>query len=76
MQLQGMIEAKGTYDELQTTGKDFAKLLSSSHDEDEDKKSLEKPLPLSRRTSARVRDFFFVILLTKVYFCFFVTSYN
>ncbi|XP_075985083.1 ATP-binding cassette sub-family C member 4-like [Anticarsia gemmatalis] len=50
----GIVEAKGTYDELQTTGKDFAKLLSSSHDENEDKKDLEKPLPLSRRTSARL----------------------
>ncbi|CAB3237244.1 unnamed protein product [Arctia plantaginis] len=50
----GMVEAKGTYDELQTTGKDFAKLLSSSHDENEDKKKLDKPLPLSRRTSARL----------------------
>lgn len=47
----GAVECKGTYDELQTTGKDFAKLLSSSHDENED---FEKPPPLSRRTSARL----------------------
>ncbi|XP_026726081.1 multidrug resistance-associated protein 4 [Trichoplusia ni] len=50
----GSVDAKGTYDELVTTGKDFAKLLSSSHDENEDKKDLEKPPPMSRRTSARL----------------------
>ncbi|XP_060810578.1 ATP-binding cassette sub-family C member 4 isoform X2 [Amyelois transitella] len=49
----GSIEAKGTYDELATTGKDFAKLLSATHDENEDKKK-EIPAPLSRRTSARL----------------------
>nr|UCL51441.1 ABCC4 [Heliothis virescens] len=50
----GSVEAKGSYDELVSTGKDFAKLLSSSHDENEDKKDLEKPPPMSRRTSARL----------------------
>lgn len=48
------MDAKGSYDELVSTGKDFAKLLSSSHDENEDRKDLEKPPPMSRRTSARV----------------------
>lgn len=48
------MDAKGSYDELVSTGKDFAKLLSSSHDENEDKKDVEKPPPMSRRTSARV----------------------
>lgn len=52
------MEAKGTYDELVNTGKDFAKLLSSSHDENEDLKDVEKPPPMSRRTSARVSTFF------------------
>ncbi|CAH1643464.1 unnamed protein product [Spodoptera littoralis] len=50
----GSVEAKGTYDELINTGKDFAKLLSSSHDENEDLKDVEKPPPMSRRTSARL----------------------
>nr|AVV62497.1 putative multidrug resistance-associated protein 4 [Helicoverpa zea] len=50
----GSVEAKGSYDELVSTGKDFAKLLSSSHDENEDKKDVEKPPPMSRRTSARL----------------------
>ncbi|CAH0699044.1 unnamed protein product [Spodoptera exigua] len=50
----GSVEAKGTYDELVNTGKDFAKLLSSSHDENEDLKDVEKPPPMSRRTSARL----------------------
>ncbi|KAJ8734037.1 hypothetical protein PYW07_014588 [Mythimna separata] len=50
----GSVEAKGTYDELVSTAKDFAKLLSSSHDENEDKKDVEKPPPMSRRTSARL----------------------
>ncbi|XP_022822041.1 multidrug resistance-associated protein 4-like isoform X2 [Spodoptera litura] len=50
----GSVEAKGTYDELINTGKDFAKLLSSSHDENEDLKDIEKPPPMSRRTSARL----------------------
>ncbi|XP_049887652.1 ATP-binding cassette subfamily C member 4-like isoform X1 [Pectinophora gossypiella] len=50
----GKIEAKGTYDELQTSGKDFAKLLSASHDENDDNKEAEKPPPMSRRTSARL----------------------
>ncbi|KAM3966609.1 ATP-binding cassette subfamily C member 4 isoform 2-T2 [Aphomia sociella] len=49
----GAVEAKGTYDELATSGKDFAKLLSATHDENEDKK-VELIPPLSRRTSARL----------------------
>ncbi|GBP56375.1 Probable multidrug resistance-associated protein lethal(2)03659 [Eumeta japonica] len=48
----GVVEVTGTYDELQTSGKDFAKLLSSLQDENEDK--LEKPEPMTRRTSARL----------------------
>lgn len=45
----------GTFDELITSEKDFAKLLtSSSGDKDKD----EKPLPMSRKTSARVRHKF------------------
>ncbi|KAJ0181181.1 hypothetical protein K1T71_003266 [Dendrolimus kikuchii] len=50
----GLVEASGTYDELIISGKDFAKLLSSTHDENEDKKDVEKMAPLSRRTSARL----------------------
>ncbi|KAJ8734780.1 hypothetical protein PYW08_014030 [Mythimna loreyi] len=50
----GSVEAKGTYDELVSTAKDFAKLLSSSHDENDDKKDVEKRPPMSRRTSARL----------------------
>ncbi|CAH2068598.1 unnamed protein product, partial [Iphiclides podalirius] len=49
----GSIEAKGTYDELITSGKDFAKLLSSTQDEN-DPNEAEKPLPMSRRTSTRI----------------------
>nr|QCO93577.1 ATP-binding cassette subfamily C member 6 [Chilo suppressalis] len=48
----GAVEAKGTYDELMSSGLDFAKLLSSSHDENEDKK--DKPPPMTRRTSSRL----------------------
>lgn len=50
---QGSVDAKGTYQELMLSGKDFAKLLSSSHDENNPE--AEKPPPMSRRTSARVR---------------------
>ncbi|XP_026323582.1 multidrug resistance-associated protein 4-like isoform X1 [Hyposmocoma kahamanoa] len=49
----GAIEVKGTFEELQTSAKDFAKLLSSTHDEN-DNKEAEKPPPMSRRTSARL----------------------
>ncbi|KAI5634798.1 ABC transporter domain-containing protein [Phthorimaea operculella] len=49
----GAVETKGTYDELQSSGKDFAKLLSATHDENDDKEK-EKPPPMSRRTSARL----------------------
>lgn len=41
----------GTFDELLCSGKDFAKLLTSSNDDND---NAEKPLPISRRTSARV----------------------
>ncbi|XP_068628825.1 ATP-binding cassette sub-family C member 4-like isoform X2 [Battus philenor] len=49
----GSIEAKGTYDELIVSGKDFAKLLSSTQDENDTNEN-EKPAPMSRRTSARL----------------------
>ncbi|XP_013144481.1 PREDICTED: probable multidrug resistance-associated protein lethal(2)03659 [Papilio polytes] len=49
----GSIEAKGSYDELITSGKDFAVLLSSLQDENDTNEN-EKPLPMSRRTSARL----------------------
>ncbi|KAI8429874.1 hypothetical protein MSG28_000366 [Choristoneura fumiferana] len=48
----GSVEAKGTYSELLNYGKDFAKLLSASQENDE--KEEEKPKPMSRRTSARL----------------------
>ncbi|XP_061382806.1 ATP-binding cassette subfamily C member 4 isoform X2 [Danaus plexippus] len=48
----GIIEAKGTYEELLTSGKDFAKLLCSV--QEDDNTEAEKPLPISRRTSARL----------------------
>ncbi|XP_037964111.2 ATP-binding cassette sub-family C member 4 isoform X2 [Plutella xylostella] len=48
----GAVDVKGTYDELLLSGKDFAKLLTSSQD-DKDVVD-EKPLPMSRRTSARL----------------------
>ncbi|KAL4715253.1 hypothetical protein ACJJTC_007835 [Scirpophaga incertulas] len=50
----GTVEAKGTYDELVNSGKDFAKLLSSTHDENEENNDNEKPPPMSRRTSSRL----------------------
>ncbi|CAK1599802.1 unnamed protein product [Parnassius mnemosyne] len=49
----GSIEAKGKYDELITSGKDFAKLLFSTHDEN-DTSIADKPSTLARRTSARL----------------------
>ncbi|XP_063393657.1 ATP-binding cassette subfamily C member 4-like [Cydia fagiglandana] len=48
----GAVEAKGTYAELINYGKDFAKLLSATQEDDE--KVEEKPKPMSRRTSARL----------------------
>ncbi|XP_022123996.1 ATP-binding cassette sub-family C member 4 isoform X1 [Pieris rapae] len=48
----GTIDAKGTYGELMHSGKDFAKLLSSV--QEDDKPEVEKPPPMSRRTSARL----------------------
>ncbi|XP_026764568.1 ATP-binding cassette subfamily C member 4-like isoform X2 [Galleria mellonella] len=48
----GTVEAHGTYNELATSGKDFAKLLSATHDENEE--NLEHIPPMSRRTSARL----------------------
>ncbi|KAG6461025.1 multidrug resistance-associated protein 4 isoform X1 [Manduca sexta] len=50
----GTVDASGTYEELLTSGKDFAKLLSSSQDENQDEAETEKPPPMSRRTSARL----------------------
>lgn len=41
----------GTYEELISSGKDFARLLESPED---NKEIDEKPLPMSRKTSARV----------------------
>ncbi|CAK1548553.1 unnamed protein product [Leptosia nina] len=48
----GAVDAKGTYNELTHSGKDFAKLLSAV--QEEDKPEVEKPAPMSRRTSARL----------------------
>ncbi|CAH2099918.1 unnamed protein product [Euphydryas editha] len=50
----GCIEAKGTYDELSTSDKDFAKLLHSVQDDNETNAEKKLPPPLSRRTSARL----------------------
>ncbi|XP_037871800.1 ATP-binding cassette subfamily C member 4 isoform X1 [Bombyx mori] len=49
----GTVDACGTYEELMTSGKDFAKLLTSLQDENEDEPK-KLPLPMSRRTSARL----------------------
>ncbi|XP_045502974.1 ATP-binding cassette sub-family C member 4-like isoform X2 [Colias croceus] len=49
----GSIEAQGTFNELMYSGKDFAKLLSASQ-EDDTNPDVEKPPPMSRRTSARL----------------------
>nr|XP_026485069.1 multidrug resistance-associated protein 4-like isoform X1 [Vanessa tameamea] len=50
----GAVDAKGTYDELLTSGKDFAKLLHSVQEDNETNTEKEKPPPMSRRTSARL----------------------
>ncbi|CAH0722564.1 unnamed protein product, partial [Brenthis ino] len=50
----GVIEAKGTYEELTTSGKDFAKLLCSVQEDKEVNPETEKPPPMSRRTSSRL----------------------
>ncbi|XP_072936015.1 ATP-binding cassette sub-family C member 4-like [Epargyreus clarus] len=49
----GSVETKGTYDELMTSGTDFAQLLSSTQDDNE-KEETEKPPPMARRTSSRL----------------------
>lgn len=66
---QGSVDAKGTYQELMLSGKDFAKLLSSS--QDENNPEAEKPPPMSRRTSARVK-----ILIQKSFISFVYASFN
>lgn len=50
----GVIETKGTYEELLLSGKDFAKLLCSVQEDKETSPETEKPLPMSRKTSARL----------------------
>ncbi|XP_045455226.1 ATP-binding cassette sub-family C member 4-like [Melitaea cinxia] len=50
----GSIETKGTYDELSTSGKDFAKLLHSVQDDNKTDAEKEKPPPLPRRSSSRL----------------------
>ncbi|XP_041974686.1 ATP-binding cassette sub-family C member 4 isoform X2 [Aricia agestis] len=47
----GSIEATGSYSELVSSGKDFAKLLDTTHDANETNEDVEKPMPLSRRAS-------------------------
>ncbi|XP_039765386.1 multidrug resistance-associated protein 4 isoform X2 [Pararge aegeria] len=50
----GAIEAKGRYEELLTSGKDFAKLLCSVQENNESNSDTEKPLAMTRRTSSRL----------------------
>ncbi|XP_045760472.1 ATP-binding cassette sub-family C member 4 isoform X1 [Maniola jurtina] len=50
----GAIEAKGSYEELSTSGKDFAKLLCSVQENNDPHSETEKPLAVARRTSSRL----------------------